>query len=92
VAGAADPDLVRRLRAAAAVFVPRMRDRSVECPEARSIADRPHRRHLHQHPDAEAVRARARGGRLCPLAVEQPYRLFHASLRLNTLFSARLSR
>ena len=28
-------------------------------------AHRPHRRQLHQHPDREAVRPRARGGRLC---------------------------
>ena len=28
-------------------------------------AHRAHRRQLHQHPDGEAVRARARGGRLC---------------------------
>ena len=47
------------------IFVPRMRDRSKEVSEARSLAHRPHRRQLHQHPHGEAVRARPRRGRLC---------------------------
>ena len=49
-------------------------------------ADRPHRRQLHQHPDREAVRPRARGGRLCARGAGAAYRRFHRSLRLNTLF------
>ena len=36
--------------------------------------DRPHRRHLHQYPDAEAVRPRARGGRLCAQLGRDAYR------------------
>ena len=65
LAGAADPDLVRRLSGDAA---------HLRAAHARPLqghvggaldADRPHRRQLHQHPDGEAVRARARGRRLC---------------------------
>ncbi len=39
-------------------FVPRMRDRSKDRVGGALDADRPHRRHLHQHPHGEAVRAR----------------------------------
>ena len=55
-------------------------------------ADRPHRRQLHQHPDREAVRPRARRGRLCARgASTSTPGCFHSSLRLNTLFSFCLS-
>ena len=62
----ADPGLVCGLRRAAADF---------RAAHARYLGrgvgstldpDRPHRRHLYQYPDAEAVRARARRGCLCP--------------------------
>ena len=38
------------------------------------LADRPHRRQLHQHPHREAVRPRARRGRLCARGVRGAHR------------------
>ena len=51
-----------------------MRDRSKEMSEARSMLTGPHRRQLHQHPDGEAVRPRARGGRLCARGARAAHR------------------
>ena len=65
LAGAADPDLVRRLSGDAA-HLRAAHARPLQGRVGSALAaDRPHRRQLHQHPDGEAVRARARGGRLC---------------------------
>ena len=74
LARAADRDLVRRLRRDAA---------HLRAADARPLqggvggallAGRPHRRHLHQHPDGQAVRPRPRRGRLCARGVRGAHR------------------
>ena len=63
---AGDPDRVLVLRlSGAAAPVRAAHARPLEGDVRVALgADRPHRRQLHQHPDREAVRPRARGGRL----------------------------
>ena len=62
---AADPAVVLRATPACCVyFVPRLRERSRAVSEMRSHAHRPRGRQLHQHPDGQAVRPRARRGRV----------------------------
>ena len=92
LAGDAGGAVVRRLSwLLLRYFVPRMRDRSKEMSEARSMLTG---RIVDSYTNILTVKlfARAaRGRRLCARRGRRPHRQFHAQLRLNTLFGLCLS-
>ena len=85
--GGADAAVVRRLhRSSCAYFVPRMRDLAKTSSEAALARDGPRRRQLHQHPHRQAVRARARRGRLRARGDRRAPGAIAAHMRLITRF------